>query len=108
MSTLERHLAAENDHDLDGILATYAPDGVVVVNGRTIAGKDAIRAFHRDFGFGGDGAFDDVRVTELRRHAIEGGFVIEQRLSGTHVRTWRGIDPTHRRVDVAACTIYEL
>jgi hypothetical protein len=104
--TLERHIRAENEHDLDGIVATYAPAGVVEVNGRAISGADAIRAFHRDFGFGGDGAFDDVRLTELRRHTIDGGFVLEQRLAGTHVRTWRGIEPTHRRVDVAACTIY--
>src|SRR5258706_2157877 len=107
MKTLERHLEAENAHDLDGIVATYGPNGVVEINGRAISGADAIRAMHRELGFGGDGVFGDLRVTEVRRHAIDRGFVVEQRLTGIHLRAWRGIEPSHRRIDVAACTVYE-
>jgi hypothetical protein len=103
---LARHLAAENEHDLDGILATYVESPVVVINGRRIEGRVAVYAFHERFGFGGGGSFADVQVTERHRHAAAGAIVIEQTLSGRHVGDWEGLAPTGKRFEVAVCTVY--
>lgn len=103
---LARHLDAENRHDVDAIMATYADDPIVVLNGRALAGRDRVRAFHERFGFGGDGSFADVRVEERHRHVTADAIVIEQTLSGRHVGDWEGMAPTGRRFEVNVCTVY--
>ena len=67
---LDEHLAAENEHDLDRIMATYSASPVIELNGSRIEGTAAVREFHRSFGFGGseEASFSDVHVAERRRH----------------------------------------
>jgi hypothetical protein len=103
---LDEHLAAENAHDLDRIMATYGPSPVIHLNGRAIEGDVAIREFHRSFGFGGEGSFSEVHVAERTRYRAANAIVIEQTLSGVHRGTWMKIAATQRRVEVAVCTIY--
>jgi hypothetical protein len=103
---LNEHLAAENAHDLERIMATYGESPVIVLNGRRIEGVIAIREFHRGFGFGGEGSFDEVHVAERARHRAADAIAIEQRLSGKHARAWLGIAPTGRRFEVSVCTVY--
>jgi hypothetical protein len=106
---LKEHLAAENAHDLDRIMATYSSSPVIELNGSRIVGSVAIREFHRSFGFGGssEASFSDVHVAERRRHRTGDAIIIEQRLTALHTGTWRGIPPTRRVVSVAVCTVYE-
>jgi hypothetical protein len=107
---LSEHLAAENAHDLERIMATYSPSPVIELNGSRIEGTAAVREFHRGFGFGGsEGAsFSVVHVTERRRHRTRDAIVIiEQTLTAVHTGNWRGIAPTGREVSVAVCTVYE-
>jgi len=62
-AVLDEHLAAENAHDLDSIMATYTTTPVIELNGTRIEGLAAVREFHRSFGFGGgEGSFCDVHV----------------------------------------------
>lgn len=104
---LREHLDAENAHDLERIMATYAPSPVIRLNGTRIEGHDAIRAFHRDFGFGGDGgSFSEVRVDERARHATSQAIVLEQTLYARHTGTWREVPPTGRTVSLSVCTVY--
>ena len=103
---LDEHLAAENDHELDRIMATYGEAPYIVLNGRRLDGAERIREFHRSFGFGGAGSFSDVRVRERHRHRAAGAIVIEQTLSGAHTGEWQGLAPTGRRFEVAVCTVY--
>jgi hypothetical protein len=106
LALLDEHLAAENAHDLDRIMATYGAAPVVVLNGRRIEGHSAIREFHRSFGFGGGGSFGEVHVAERHRHVTGDAVVIEQTLTGKHAGPWRDVAPTGRRVELAACTAY--
>jgi SnoaL-like polyketide cyclase len=104
---LAEHLAAENAHDLDAIMATYVEHPMIVLNGNTIAGRERVRTFHERFGFGGGaGSFDDVHVAERCRHVTADAIVIEQTLSGRHVGEWHGLAPTGRRFETIACTVY--
>ncbi len=103
---LAQHLAAENAHDLDAIVATYGKDPTVVINGQVFAGRDAIRMFHERFGFGANGSFSDVCVTELRRYPSDGAIILELTLSGRHTAKWQGLAPTGRRFEVPVCTVY--
>ncbi|HUS63628.1 MAG TPA: nuclear transport factor 2 family protein, partial [Kofleriaceae bacterium] len=97
LEILARHLAAENGHDVDGIMATYTPSPVVTVNGRAIAGTDRVRVFHERFGFGGAGAFSDVEVVERHRHVTPDAVAIEQTLRGRHTGDWEGLASTGKR-----------
>jgi hypothetical protein len=105
---LNEHLATENAHDLDAIMATYVDVPVVDLNGHRIEGQSKVREFHRDFGFGdGDHAsFSSVQVLERARHRAQGAIVIEQTLTGVHTGEWQGLAPTGRTFSVAVCTVY--
>jgi hypothetical protein len=103
---LNEHLAAENEHDLDRILATYGESPVVVLNGQRIEGHAAIREFHRSFGFGGGGSFSEVHVEERARHHAADAIIVEQTLSGVHTATWMRQPATGRRFEVQVCTVY--
>jgi hypothetical protein len=103
---LDEHLAAENQHDLERIMVTYGASPVVVLNGQRIEGQEAIREFHRTFGFSNAGSFSEVHVTEVHRHRAADGIIIEQRLSGRHTGSWRGIEPTGRVFEISVCTVY--
>jgi hypothetical protein len=106
---LNEHLAAENEHDLDRIMATYSASPVIELNGSRIEGSAAVREFHRSFGFGGskEASFSDIHVAERRRHRTSDAIIIEQTLTAVHSGVWRGIAPTGRAVSVAVCTVYE-
>jgi len=108
LATLDEHLRAENENDLASIMATHFADPAVRINRRLFAGAVAVGRFRAKFGFGGDGAFSEVYVRELRRRAAGRVVVIEQRLSGRHTGTWRDMAPTHRAFSVPVCTVYSL
>jgi steroid delta-isomerase-like uncharacterized protein len=107
-SILAAHLAAENAHDLDAIMATYTASPVIELNGARIEGTAAVREFHRAFGFAGpaDASFSDVHVAERRRHRAADAIVLEQTLTAKHTGSWRGVPPTGRSVSIALCTVY--
>jgi steroid delta-isomerase-like uncharacterized protein len=105
---LDEHFAAENDHDLERLLATFADGAVVVLNGQPIEGKPAIREFYRTFGWSTGGSFDELHLVERHRHRLEGVVIVEQTLSGRHAGQWMGIDASGRTFKVDLCAIYEL
>src|SRR5882724_8241883 len=73
---LQAHLDAENAHDVDAVVATFAEDAVLILNGEVFRGRDLIRRVHRRFGFGDDGAFSELTVREVERHVGERAVVI--------------------------------
>jgi hypothetical protein len=104
---LEKHLLAENSHDIDAIMSTFAEDAVVLWGGKPYRGRDAIRRLHEGMGFGDDGAFSNLTIVEIRRHTTEQTIIIEQELRGRHTGTWEGVGATGRSVTVPVCTVYE-
>lgn len=106
-SALDRHLAAENSHDVDAILKTFSESSEVVWSGRSFRGLTAIRKLHEGLGFGDAGAFSELEVIEKRRHHCGATIIVEQILRGRHTGVFEGIEPTGVVIDVAVCTLYE-
>jgi predicted ester cyclase len=90
----QQHNQAENERDLDGLIATLAPDCVyeVVPMGQRWSGHAGARAFYSSL----FGAFPDVRFA--LQHIIIGpqGVFEAATLTGTHQGVWAGIAPTGR------------
>ena len=105
---LAEHLRAENAHDVEAILATFATDAAVVWGGKEYEGREAIGRLHEGMGFGNEGAFSELEIVEIHRHHAERAIVVEQRLRGRHTGTWEGVAATGKVVDVPVCTVYEL
>jgi ketosteroid isomerase-like protein len=106
-AALEAHVAAENRHDLDALMATFAPDAVMEVNARRFDSPDAIRAAHESLGFGEGGAVSQLRVAESRRSFTADGIVVEGTIVGRHTGEFAGRAPSGREVVMPYCVIYQ-
>jgi hypothetical protein len=104
---LEEHLQAENAHDVNAIMQTFADTGVLVFNGLPLSGHDRIRMLHEGLGFGERGGFSDLRIEETQRYVSDEAIILEQVVSGTHTGEWQGIAATGRQMAVAVCTVYK-
>ena len=76
--TLTRYFAAQNAHDLDAMVACFAPDAVVHDEGEDIVGPAAIRAWKEK-----TSAKYRVTVEPLERRDEDGRTVVVARVSGT-------------------------
>ena len=103
---LNRHLDAENRHDVEAIMDTYERDPEVIINGSVFSGTDSIRKFHERLGFGQNGGFSDLRVGERHRFIHDEAIIVEQTLSGRHTGTWQGVAATGRSFEIPVCTVY--
>ena len=103
---VDEHLRAENAHDVDGIMRTFAEQPTFVLNADTVSGHEGIRAFYEDFGFGGRGGFANVHVEVTRRHISDDAVILEATLTGEHANTWQGIPATGRRFEVPLCAVF--
>jgi len=93
-----RHSIAEDRRDLDGLIATLAPDCVyeIPATGQRWEGHDGARRFYTEF----LGAFPDVHF-DLTDIVIGPQGVIEvATMTGTHTGEWAGMPPTGRRVEL--------
>lgn len=105
--TMEAHLAAEASHDVDAIMATFAPDAEVIVNGQVFSTLESIRNFHLALGFGGRGALPDLSSPPLRSFVSDEAIVIEYSIKGTHLGMFDNISPSGKVVELPATVIYE-
>ncbi len=93
-----RHSIAEDRRDLDGLIATLAPDCVyeIPATGQRWEGHDGARRFYTEF----LGAFPDVHF-DLTDIVIGPQGVIEvATMTGTHRGEWAGIQPSGERVEM--------
>ena len=93
-----RHSIAEDRRDLDGLIATLAPDCVyeIPITGQRWDGHGGARRFYTEF----LGAFPDVHF-DLTDIVIGPQGVIEvATMTGTHHGAWAGLEPTGRRVEL--------
>lgn len=104
---LREHLAAENDHDLDGIMRTFSDATEMLYNGDSFTDHESIRLAHRYFGWASvQGAFAETRVVTDQEHFTDDEIVIESRLLAKHVGEFRGIPATGRDVELRAVGFY--
>jgi len=104
LQVLERHVAAENAHDLAATLATLTADCEFVDGGLGMRwhGHDGAAAHYRMWW----DAFD-VQVAGERLHLAESSAVAETTWTGTHIGTFAGVAATHRRVEFTVAVVVE-
>jgi len=104
LQVLERHVAAENAHDLAATLATLTADCEFVDGGLGLRwrGHDGAAAHYRMWW----DAFD-VQVAGEHLHLADGSAVAETTWTGTHVGTFAGVAATHRRVEFTVAVVVE-
>lgn len=101
------HYAAENEHDLDRIMATFSTDGVMVYNGQTFPSDETIRLAHSYMGMSAlPGAFAGLRAVIDEEHFTDAETVIEGRVCGKHSREFLGFAPTQREVELSFVAFY--
>jgi steroid delta-isomerase-like uncharacterized protein len=101
---VERHVAVENDHDVQGIIDTFhRPHYELVALGEPTDGEAAVRdLWHEQFA-----AFPDFHVEVLStRHADDVVF-LEVEITGTHRGPFMGVPATGRRVRFRAACVFE-
>lgn len=74
---LERYFEAQNAHDIDAMVACFAPAAAVRDEGRDIVGTDAIRAWK-----GATSAKYHVTAEPLRCHVEDGRTIVVAKVSG--------------------------
>lgn len=104
---LEEHYAAENDRDLDRIMATFAGDAVMSYNRLVLDGEAQIRSAHTLVGMSDSpGAFSGFRHTVDADHYTDEEVVVEGRMFATHSDEFLGFAPTERDVELPFVAFY--
>ena len=101
------HMAAENRHDVDAIMRTFAATTEMVYNRDAFPSHDTIRGAHAYMGFSvAPGAFAGLRIVPDAEHFTADEIVIEGRLCGKHVGEFLGFAPTNRDVELPYVAFY--
>ena len=104
---LKTHYDVENNHDINGIMATFSPDGELLYNGTPFTDPQSIRYAHRLMGYSGaDGAFEDIHHYIDGEHFTDDEIIVEGRLCGKHVGEFQGIEATGRNVELPFVAFY--
>jgi hypothetical protein len=104
---IKEHYAAENDHDLERIMDTFADDAVMHYNHLPLEDDEAIRSAHILIGKSASpGALSGLRVIIDEEHYTEEETVVEGRLSGKHSNEFLGYAPTERDVELPFVAFY--
>src|SRR5690348_16655228 len=89
LATVERHVRAENHHDLDAVMATFGAaaryDDEPWADHRH--GRDGVRAYYSEL----MRALPDLRIDIVHRHVSNDAVILEVGISGTHGGAWRGL-----------------
>ncbi|HWO69850.1 MAG TPA: ester cyclase [Actinomycetota bacterium] len=104
IARVEEHIRAENGHDLDGVMATYAgsPRYEDEPYGERHDGAGQVRRYYERLLT----AVPDLRIEVSRRHATEEAVILECVISGTHLGEWRGLPATGRSLRFPLCAVY--
>jgi steroid delta-isomerase-like uncharacterized protein len=99
---VNQHVEAENRHDIEAMIATFAHPRYEV-NGVRSDGEDAVRELLQGLMAG---LADMHAELGKMRHADDAVFG-EGLITGTHDGEWAGIPPTGRRVEIPIVGIFE-
>ena len=101
------HYAAENAHDLEGIMATFAKGAVMHYNRVEFPTDERIRWAHGYIGMtAAPGAFSGFRAHIDEEHFTDDETVVEGRVCGTHSSEFLGYPPTGREVELPFVAFY--
>lgn len=101
---MRRHIAAENEGDLDALIASFGRARYdVIPMGGTSDGEAAVR----DLVAGLLAGFPDFHFEPLVVHHADNAVIVEGHMTGTHRREWAGIKPLGRRMDLRAACVFD-
>ena len=101
------HYVAENDHDLERIMATFSKDGVMLYNRQEFPSDETIRWAHGYIGMSAaPGAFSRLRAVVDQEHFTDAETVVEGRVYGKHSAEFLGFPPTGRDIELAFVAFY--
>jgi hypothetical protein len=101
------HYGAENDHDLERIMATFSSNAEMQYNHQSFPSDETIRWAHGYIGMtAAPGAFSDVRAVIDHEHFTDEETVIEGRLFGKHSNEFLGFAPTACDVELPFVAFY--
>lgn len=101
---LDRHLAAHNRADVDGVLATFTvPRLELVASGRVLDGADAISEYLRSR----LRSFPDARYETIALFHADEAVICEYWMTGTLRGPLQELAPTGKRFRSRMCTVYE-
>ena len=105
-AVVREHMEAENRHDYDTVLATFAhPRYELMATHQVFDGEDEVRRYFEL----SRTPFPDQRNELVSMRSTEDAVVVELDLLGTHLGPLRGAEPTGRtfRSRIAALFIFE-
>lgn len=104
LAVVEEHVRQENQHNLDGIMATFGADARYDDEPweEHHDGRDSIRAYYEEL----LRALPDLHIDIKQRHVADEDVVLEVVISGTHTGPWRGLLATGRHVEFPLCAVY--
>jgi steroid delta-isomerase-like uncharacterized protein len=104
LAIVEEHVQQENQHDLDGIMATFGEDAWYEDEaiGEHHEGRDSVRDYYDDLLH----ALPDFHIDINRRHVTEDHVILEVTISGTHEGNWRGLPGTGQEVEWDTCAVF--
>jgi steroid delta-isomerase-like uncharacterized protein len=104
IAIVDRHIRLENEHDLEGVLATFGDHARYDDEpwGEHYEGRDGVRSFYRQL----MSALPDLVIDVQRRHVTDDAILVEVMIRGTHLGAWRSLPPTGRRVEIPLCGVY--
>ena len=103
---VRRHMEAENVHDFDAVIATFAhPRYELIATGEVHDGEAAVRAYFRE----SRGAFPDQRNELIALHHADDAVIAEFWLLGPHRGPLMGIAPSGKefRCRMAALFLFD-
>lgn len=104
IAIVERHIRCENEHDLEGVLATFGDAAHYDDEawGEHYEGTDGVREFYEQL----MQVLPDLEIDIKRRHITDDSILVEVVIRGTHLGAWRGLPATGRRVEFPLCGVY--
>ncbi len=101
-----KHLQAENNHDINGIMETFSEQPGFALNGAELSGQETIRAVYEGFGFGQSGSFSDIQLNIQKWYWGEESVTVEMFLNARHTGEWQSIAATGKTVAIPLCAIF--
>lgn len=104
IALVEEHVRLENEHDLEGVMRTYADSARYDDEpyGEHHTGSREVRLYYERL----MRALPDLRIEIRRRHATDEVVILECVIGGTHLGQWRGLPATGRKVRFPLCAVY--
>lgn len=104
LRTVEEHIRRENQHDLDGVLATFGDSARYDEEpwDEHYVGRDQVRGYYSAL----FRAAADLHIDVAARHVTDDAVILEVVLTGTHTGPWRGLPATGRTLRLPLCAIY--